>query len=165
MTEQRQGLRAEQRRIDQLLAEYGESHRNPTNKRVHWIAVPVIFWSVLALLSELPFPSALAVAPWFDWALVAGILGTLYYVMLSIPLAAGMAVFTLACLGIIALWPHELVPLWQAALGLFVVAWAFQFWGHRIEGKKPSFFKDLQFLLIGPAWLMSFLFSAAGLKY
>ena len=56
-------------------------------------------------------------------------------------------------------------PLWQVALVLFVLAWIGQFIGHKVEGKKPSFFKDLQFLLIGPAWLMSFVYRAAGLRY
>jgi uncharacterized membrane protein YGL010W len=56
-------------------------------------------------------------------------------------------------------------PLWQIAAVLFVLAWIGQFIGHKIEGKKPSFFKDLQFLLIGPAWLMSFVYRSAGLPY
>jgi uncharacterized membrane protein YGL010W len=33
-----------------------------------------------------------------------------------------------------------------------------QFYGHRVEGKKPSFLKDLQFLLIGPAWVIKKVF-------
>ena len=57
------------------------------------------------------------------------------------------------------------LPLWATALVLFVLAWLGQFWGHKVEGKKPSFFKDVQFLLIGPAWLMSFLYRRAGLAY
>ena len=44
---------------------------------------------------------------------------------------------------------------------VFVLAWIGQFIGHLIEGKRPSFFKDLQFLLIGPAWLMAFVYRAA----
>ena len=34
-----------------------------------------------------------------------------------------------------------------------MIAWIGQFIGHKIEGAKPSFFEDLQFLLIGPAWV------------
>jgi uncharacterized membrane protein YGL010W len=41
------------------------------------------------------------------------------------------------------------------ALFVFVLAWIGQFIGHKIEGKKPSFIKDIQFLLIGPIWLLS----------
>ena len=48
---------------------------------------------------------------------------------------------------------------------IFVVAWIGQFIGHKIEGKKPSFFEDLQFLLIGPMWLLADLYRRAGISY
>ena len=153
------------RPVDRLLAEYGASHRNQTNKLIHWIAVPAIFWCVIALLSELPFPSALRVVPWLDWAVVAAVLATLYYLALSVPLALGMAAFSALCLVLIHILRAGPYPVWQAALVIFAVAWICQFIGHAIEGRRPSFFKDVQFLLIGPAWLMSFLFRAAGLRY
>jgi uncharacterized membrane protein YGL010W len=57
--------------------------------------------------------------------------------------------------GVLALW----------AVGIFVVAWIGQFVGHKIEGKKPSFLEDLQFLLIGPAWLMHFIFKKMGIRF
>ena len=153
------------RPVDRLLAEYGASHRNPTNKLIHWIAVPAIFWCALALLSELPFPAPFGVVPWLDWAVVAAVLATLYYMALSVPLALGMAAFSALCLVLIHILRGGPYPVWQAALVIFAVAWVFQFIGHAIEGRRPSFFKDVQFLLIGPAWLMSFLFRAAGLRY
>ena len=56
-------------------------------------------------------------------------------------------------------------PLWLFSLIIFFVAWAGQFYGHKVEGKKPSFIKDIQFLLIGPAWLMSFIFKKLGINY
>ena len=56
-------------------------------------------------------------------------------------------------------------PLWRISLYIFVIAWIGQFIGHKIEGKKPSFFQDLQFLLIGPAWLLSFFYNKIGIKY
>jgi uncharacterized membrane protein YGL010W len=40
------------------------------------------------------------------------------------------------------------------SLIIFITGWIGQFWGHKIEGKKPSFAKDLQFLLIGPLWII-----------
>jgi uncharacterized membrane protein YGL010W len=42
--------------------------------------------------------------------------------------------------------------LW-ALVGIFVVAWIGQFYGHHLEGRKPSFLTDLQYLLIGPIWI------------
>ncbi|MBY8977872.1 DUF962 domain-containing protein [Rhodobacteraceae bacterium NNCM2] len=151
------------RAIDRLLAEYGESHQNETNKAIHWICVPVIVWTVIALLWSLPSPFGIW---WVNWATVVLVASLVYYVVLSPALAVGFAVFGVACVYLIILyeasWP---LPLWQFALIIFVLAWLGQFWGHKVEGKKPSFFKDIQFLMIGPAWLMSFLYRRWGIAY
>ena len=56
-------------------------------------------------------------------------------------------------------------PVWQICLVVFIAAWIGQFIGHKIEGKKPSFLKDIVFLLIGPAWLLSKIYRKVGLKY
>jgi uncharacterized membrane protein YGL010W len=56
-------------------------------------------------------------------------------------------------------------PLWQICLGLFVVGWVGQFVGHKIEGQKPSFLKDIQFLLIGPLWLLAAVYRRVGIPY
>jgi uncharacterized membrane protein YGL010W len=153
------------RPIDRLLSDYGASHRNRVNKAIHWIAVPVIFWCVLALLTQIPFPGGTAIPSWANWALVAAGLGTIYYVVLSPPLAIGMALWCAACLWAIAHWPERVLALWSGALAMFVIAWVAQLVGHAIEGKRPSFFKDVQFLLIGPAWLMHIIFNRAGIRY
>ena len=50
-------------------------------------------------------------------------------------------------------------------VALFVVGWIIQFVGHKIEGQKPSFFEDLQFLLIGPLWLLSDVYRRLGISY
>lgn len=155
-TAQKQG-----RRIFALLDEYGESHQNPTNKFIHWLAVPAIFWTIVALLWEIPVPAVFLDVPSLNWATIALVLTIIYYAVLSWTLAVGMVLFTLCCFGVISLYqgaPLFGLPLWQFAISVFVIAWIFQFIGHKIEGKKPSFFKDVQFLLIGPAWLMSFLY-------
>jgi len=150
-----------------LLDEYGESHRNPANKLIHWICVPVIVWTVIALLWAAPFPAALQsdVIP-INWATVALLLAQIYYFSLSARLATGVLVFN-----ILLVWITSIIdqaspwPLWLVALVLFVVAWIGQFIGHVIEGKRPSFFKDVQFLLIGPAWLMSWVYKKLGIAY
>lgn len=131
------------------LDEYGESHRHPLNKTIHWICVPTIYFSVLGMLYSL-----------HPWAALAGLLLALaFYIPLSLSLAAGMLAISLAMLGLIRVIPHVL---W-VSVALFVVAWIFQFYGHKVEGKKPSFFKDLQFLLVGPVWLLSFVYRRLGL--
>ncbi len=158
------------RKIDSLLNEYGESHQNSTNKLIHWICVPVIFWSIVALFWSVKLGVEIPSTTYhLNLALVALVTVIFYYVRLSIRLTVGMVLFSLACIAITDRLEENLslihFPLWGFALILFVIAWFLQFWGHKIEGKKPSFLKDLQFLLIGPAWLMHFIYKRIGIKY
>ncbi|WP_194774850.1 Mpo1 family 2-hydroxy fatty acid dioxygenase [Pararhodonellum marinum] len=158
------------RKIDQLLAEYGVSHQNPTNKTIHWICVPAIFFSIVGLVFSIPQGPLVALEPVMgnlaNWATLALAIVLVYYAFLSPPLALGMFLFASLCLAIANLI-HILspIPLWIVSLAIFVIAWIFQFYGHKIEGKKPSFLKDLQFLLIGPAWLMHFIYKRFGFAY
>ncbi len=88
----------------------------------------------------------------------------LYYISLSKTLWIGMTAFGLACLFLCYIVESSgIAPLWLVSLALFVLAWIGQFFGHKIEGKKPSFLKDIQFLMIGPAWLMSFIYQRMGI--
>ncbi len=132
------------------LDEYSESHQNPTNKKIHWLCVPVISFTVLAFAYSLHYGVALAAIAASIW----------FYAQLSKSLAIGMLAITVVMLAIAAVLPNLV---WWA-VGLFVVAWIGQFIGHHIEGKKPSFFKDLQFLLIGPAWCMDALYKKVGIN-
>ena len=158
------------RKIDQLLSEYGESHQNATNKTIHWICVPLIFFSIIGLVASIPSGILQSVLgegnPYASWATVALVLAVVYYVSLSIPLSIGMMLFAVFCLFMVNIIIHLTVaPLWIISLAIFVVAWIGQFYGHKVEGKKPSFFKDVQFLLIGPAWLMHFIYKRLGIQY
>lgn len=148
-----------QRTIYDWFSEYSASHQNHTNKLIHWICVPSIFFSVVCLLSLVPVASGMSLAE------ITMVLATLFYIRLSPKLAAGLVLFYLLCLWgakQLALLP---VLLWQTALLIFVVAWVGQFIGHKIEGKKPSFLKDIQFLLIGPAWLLGFVYRRLGIPF
>lgn len=153
--------------IQPLLDEYAESHKNATNKLIHWICVPVITFTVVGLFWAIPCPVFLD-----NWGLNWGILFLLsamvYYFSLSTTIAIGMALFTSLLGGI---WwymekagcsKQDIVIL---SLLLFIIAWIGQFVGHKIEGKKPSFLKDVQFLLIGPAWLLSFIYKKLNITY
>ena len=153
------------RNIQQWFDEYGESHRNATNVTVHWIAVPLIFFSVVGLLASIPrIPVPyLGSIPVVNVALAALYI---FYIRHSLILFFGMAVFSSLCLGA-AYWleRHAPWPLWAICVVVFVLAWIAQFIGHNVEGKKPSFLKDLQFLLIGPAWLLAKLLKRLKIRY
>lgn len=158
------------RKIDQLFAEYGENHQNSTNKAIHWICVPLIFFSVVGLIASIPAALVQSILgdgnPYANWAAVFLVLVLIYYVSLSIPLSVGMMLFAVLCLFVANFIVRTTtVPLWAISLIIFFVAWVGQFYGHKVEGKKPSFLKDIQFLLIGPAWLMHFIYKRLGIPY
>lgn len=147
--------------LDEWLNEYGESHQNPTNKLIHWVCVPVILWCVLALLWQV----SLGANPWLNAGSVLIAISIIFYSRLSITLTFGMAAISALSVWLIMLYQaaDPALPLWAFAGILFFLAWIGQFIGHKIEGKKPSFFQDIQFLLIGPAWLLSFLYRRVGI--
>ena len=148
--------------INQWLIEYGESHQNPDNKKVHFICVPLIFFAIVGMCYCLPLFTISGYTVTLAHVLL--VFTAVYYCLLSIPLAIGMVVYGLLCLiicqGIQVSVGHLLV----ISIGVFVLAWIAQFWGHKVEGKKPSFLKDMQYLMIGPAWIMSFLYRKIGLS-
>jgi len=159
------------RPVDALLEEYGESHQNHVNKAIHWVCVPLIFFSTVGLVHSIPLGPLAGLVPgeegqYLSWATVLLAVTVLWYFKMSLSLAIGMvgvsAGMLLACVTVAAAFS---APLWQTSLIVFVVAWVGQFIGHKIEGKKPSFFKDLQFLLVGPMWLMHFIYKKVGIAY
>lgn len=156
------------RKIDLLLAEYGESHRNSTNKLIHWICVPLIFWTILGFISYIPTPNIYL--KYFGFLSVASfialILVTVFYFRLSWRIALIMVFIMLLMEHFVSLTNVTFgKKSWLFFLAVFVITWILQFVGHKIEGKKPSFLKDLQFLLIGPIWLLSFVLKKLGIKY
>jgi uncharacterized membrane protein YGL010W len=154
------------RTVRDWLGEYGASHENPINEVLHWICVPLIVLTVFGLLWSVPVPMLFSsISPWVNWSTVAAFAALLYYLELSPALTVGAFVaFTVLLL--ITQWLAALPwPLWLTSVSLFIVAWIGQFIGHAIEGKRPSFFKDLQFLLIGPLWLLAAAYRKIGLSY
>lgn len=154
------------RSIHSWLDEYGESHLNKTNKAIHWICVPSIMLSLIGLFWSIPVPAfASDISPWLNFGTVFVLLATIYYLILSPAMMAGM-VFVAGFMLLINYFIAQIsFPHWAISLIIFAVAWVGQFIGHKIEGKKPSFFKDLQFLLIGPLWLLGFIYRKVGVKY
>ncbi|HEY1151363.1 MAG TPA: Mpo1-like protein [Pseudoduganella sp.] len=141
------------RAIDTLLEKYSESHLNPTNEAIHCVCVPLIVFSLLGLIW--------AVHPLL--ALAAVVAALAYYFKLSRNFAFGMLLMSVVMLVVLAALPRPAVlPL---SILIFVLAWIGQFIGHKIEGKKPSFFDDLRFLLIGPLFVLGVLYRRLNLAY
>jgi uncharacterized membrane protein YGL010W len=137
-------------RLEKYLNVYAESHQNPTNILIHKFCVPAIMFSVLGMLKAMPVPESWPL--WLDWSFFAVLGALIFYASFK-----NLKVFTMMVLFILpqVLLLEYLRPrFFLLCLFIFIFAWIFQFIGHKIEGKKPSFFTDLFFLLIGPIWVM-----------
>ena len=142
---------SEPRRVDQLIAHYGESHQNPRNEVIHFIAIALIMLSLVGML--------FAVHPFVAYAFVAA--SMVYYARLSGVFLVSMVLWSALTVAMVfAMGPRVLA----ISMAIFVGAWILQFIGHRIEGKKPSFFEDIQYLWIGPLFVLSKLFGKLGIR-
>jgi uncharacterized membrane protein YGL010W len=140
------------RKVDTLLAHYGESHRNATNEVIHFVAIPLILLSLVGLL--------FALHPWVAYAFVLA--SMVYYARLSVVFLVSMAVVSVIAIAAVHAMGNQVLPV---SIGIFVGAWIAQFVGHKIEGKKPSFFEDLQYLWVGPLFVLSKLFERIGVRW
>lgn len=151
------------RTYQEWMDEYGVSHKNPTNQLVHKICVPLIMLSILGVLWQIPRPEIFQISPYLNWASVFCALCLCFYLTLNFKMFLAMLVQTSLMIFIC----HQIDQtgiLLPFSLIVFVLAWVGQFWGHKIEGKKPSFLQDLAFLLIGPLWVTRFLFKKMGIE-
>ena len=143
-----------QRKVDTLLQHYGLSHTHPVNEVIHFVAIPAIMLSLNGLL--------FAVHPALVLLLIAGSL--VYYARLSWPFTLCMLLLSSVMLALVDAMDAAGM-LVQSSVGIFVLAWIFQFIGHHLEGKKPSFFEDLQYLLVGPLFVLSKAFERLGVRW
>jgi uncharacterized membrane protein YGL010W len=140
------------RKVDQLLAHYEESHRDPRNERIHFVAIPLIMLSLIGLLYVLH--------PWVAYAFILA--SMVYYARLSTVFLVTMAVLSVVGLALVyAMGEYRLT----ISVAIFVGAWIAQFVGHNMEGRKPSFFEDLQYLWVGPIFVLSKLFLKFGIRW
>ncbi len=140
------------RKVDQLIAHYGSSHTKPANEAIHFLAIPLITLSLCGLIY--------ALHPWVAYAFMAA--SMVYYARLSWVFFGSMCVWLAAILALIqAMGSHVLT----ISAVIFVGAWIMQFIGHKIEGKKPSFLEDIQYLWVGPLFVLAKLFGKIGIKW
>ncbi|MES2385718.1 MAG: Mpo1-like protein [Pseudomonadota bacterium] len=140
------------RRVDQLLAHYEESHRNPKNELIHFIAIPLIMLSLVGMM--------FALHPYVAYAFIAA--SMVYYLRLSVVFLVTMVLWSLLTVALVFAMGSLVLEL---SVAIFVGAWILQFIGHKLEGKKPSFFEDIQYLWVGPLFVLSKLFNKLGLRW
>ena len=148
----RQTIETQPRRIDELLAHYGDSHQNPRNELIHFLAIPLIMLSLVGMM--------FALHPFVAYGFIAASL--VYYARLSLVFFLGMVMWSALTIGLLHSMGILLLPV---SVAVFIGAWILQFIGHKIEGKKPSFFEDIQYLWVGPLFVLSKLFGRLGMRW
>jgi uncharacterized membrane protein YGL010W len=129
------------RRIDELLNHYAQSHLHPTNEGIHFAAIPLIMLSLIGLM--------FCLHPLVAYGFILA--SMVYYLRLSLVFTAAMSVWSAIMLAVVHAMGEQRLYI---CLAVFVGAWVMQFIGHKIEGKKPSFFEDVQYLWIGPLFVL-----------
>lgn len=123
-----------------LFNEYASYHNDRRNRVCHAFGIPLIILGVMGLLAHV------RIGP-IDLAVVLAALTLAYYATIDVRGALiSLLVFAVLYLAGVRL------P-WEVSLGAFVVGWAFQLVGHRIEGTKPKFLDNLIYLLVGPLYI------------
>ena len=152
MTTTAESAPTQPRRVDQLITHYGQSHQNPANELIHFIAIPLIMLSLVGML--------FALHPYVAYAFVA--VSMVYYARLSMVFLLPMVVWSALTVAVVMAMGTKVLPV---SVAIFVGAWILQFIGHKIEGKKPSFFEDIQYLWVGPLFVLSKLFGKLGIRW
>jgi uncharacterized membrane protein YGL010W len=146
------------RNRDQYLTEYAKSHQNHFNKIIHVICVPAIFFASAGLMWCVPIGSFVPglsadVAPYINLATLVALPIAAFYARLGwSTFLTGFIWMAVTFTGCVAIQLVGLPLVWISA-AIWITAWAGQFYGHHVEGAKPSFSDDLVFLLIGPLFV------------
>ncbi len=133
------------KRLDALLADYGEAHRSPGNVTCHTAGIALIVFGVLSMLGAIPVAGA--------WTASEVLIGAASVWYLALDVRLGLAMLGFAALIDLA---ARCVADWRIGAAAFVVGWIFQAVGHaRYEKNSPAFFRNVAHLLVGPAFLVN----------
>ena len=139
---------------------YSAYHKNPVNKIIHGITIPLIVWTIFVFLSYTTFYTYddSTFGKWFgfNFNIVLLILYLGFYIMLD--LIAGLVMIPISIsLYLLANGFRFFVPYaYVYTIVLFVIAWILQFAGHKFwEGNRPALFDSFkQAFLMAPLFVL-----------
>lgn len=146
------------------LTRYGETHSEVASPLVYWAAVPMVVVGVVGLLWWLPVPEELyRISPIINWGTLFLMAATVYYFIISVPLAIGMLPFVIG-VAYVHVWleASQYTPV-NASIGFLVAGVLGLLLGQRRERPFFRLVQDLQMMMIGPAWLLSVLYRRMGI--
>lgn len=146
------------------LTRYGNSHATIASPLVYWAAVPLVVLGVVGLLWWIPIPEEFeSISRLVNWGSLFLMAATVYYFIISVPLAIGMLPFVIGVAWVqVWLESSEYSPVHVSA-GFLLAGILGLLLGRRQNRPIARMFKDLQLMMIGPAWLLSVLYRRMGI--
>ncbi len=151
---------------DGWLQHYEDTHQDLTYPMVYWAAVPMVVLGTVGILWNLPIPDQFfEISPLLNWGTAFLMATAVYYFIISVSLAIGMLPFLLGIAGVQNwLTNSDYSPL-RVSIGLLVAGIIGLWMGHRNQGSLRPVLRDLQLMMIGPAWLLSVLYRRIGIPF
>lgn len=133
-----------------LFEEYEDVHRHPINRLTHKIAIPLIVFHIVAMLSWVRLANVGGFG--LNLAHLAYLATVIWYFSLSVKLGVVMALAYALCFPLAAVVP------WPAVVAIALVGWLIQLAGHVVwEKRSPAFLRNLVQALVGPLYFVAIL--------
>jgi hypothetical protein len=151
---------------DEWADRYGELKVSGARAANAWLGIPLAVGSLIGMLWSAPVPDILsASSPVINFGSLFLMASFVYYCILSIPLALGGLLFLLA-VALPSSWLTQAgLPLWPIASAIFAPALAWQLIETRRATGRLLLLRNLQYLMLGPIWLLRAAYRRVGLPY
>ena len=151
---------------DEWADRYGALRTSGPTAANAWLGIPLVLMALLGMLWSIPMPDALsqpsaAINAATMWVMASFV----YYCILSIRIALG-SLLLLVVLMLPSAWLERAgLPIWPFASALFAPAFAWQLVETRRATGKLRIFANMQYLMLGPVWLLRAVYRRAGVPY
>jgi hypothetical protein len=150
---------------DTWLEAYGRGPARLDAGLLIWVCVPLSVFGLTGLLWSLPVPEIFSDAAVLNWGTIFLMATVVYYFIVSINLAFGALPFIVLDVAVVS-WLDNLEPsLWPVSAAMLLSAAAVQLVAERLRGRSISLIRDLQYLMLGPLWLLAAVYRRLGIPY
>lgn len=155
-----------ERVLDEWADKYGELRASGPGSIRSLLAIPLIVGSLIGMLWAAPTPSVLQEAsPAINLATLFLLATFVYYCILSISLGFGGFLF-LVIVSLPSVWLSQAgLPLAKIASSLFLVTFLWQSIETRHATGSLRAAQNLQYLMIGPIWILRAAYRKLGIAY
>jgi hypothetical protein len=150
--------------VQSWLTEFGERQAQARFPAVYWLSLLLLLIGTVALLWSLPVPEAFReISPALNWGTAFLMAAAVYYFIISLPLGSGMILFVLGVAAVQTWLAGLSVPLAYTGSVITGVATAGLFFGHYGTGGIFAVLRDIQLVMIAPAWALSRVYRRLGI--